>query len=302
MANQDVIMPLEASGEVPIVRKITITDVGQALKRGVGDFMAMPTHAVFLVGLYPVFGLLLAAFTFGYDLLPILYPLATGFALVGPFAAIGLYELSRRREAGLNTSWRHVADIVHSPSVGPILALGGMLIAIFAIWIFVAHALYGEIVGSPGPQTPEAFVRMLLQSGEGTTLFVVGNAVGLAFAAVAFAISAVSFPLLLDRRVGFGTAVATSLQVIAVNPIPMALWAAIVAVGMFLGSMPFLMGLAIVLPVLGHSTWHLYRKVVQPDHRIRPPYRPRSKDGVRLGADFPASLFARMKLPPDSKG
>lgn len=301
MATEDLIMPIEAVGEMPSVRKITTAEVGHALKRGVGDFMAMPTHAVFLVALYPVIGLLLAALTFGYDLLPVLYPLASGFALVGPFAAIGLYELSRRREAGLDTSWRHVADIVHSPSFGSILGLGAVLVAIFATWLFVAHALYVEIVGKPGPQSADAFVRMLLRSPEGLTLFVIGNAVGFVFAVVAFAISVVSFPLLLDRHVGFGTAVGTSLRVILANPKPMALWAVIVAAGMFLGSMPFLIGLAIVMPVLGHASWHLYRKVVEPDHRIRPTYRPRAKDGVRYGADFPASLFARTKVPPSTK-
>lgn len=298
MAMQDVIMPIEAVGEMPMVRRISTADVWQALKRGVGDFMAMPTHAVFLVGLYPVIGLLLGAMTLGADLLPILYPLAAGFALVGPFAAIGLYELSRRREIGLDTSWRHVFDVVHSPSFGAIAGLGGILVAIFGIWLFVAQALYTQIVGTPQPRTAAAFARMLLQSPEGTTLFVVGNAVGFGFAVVAFAISVVSFPLLLDRHVGFGTAVGTSLQAIRLNPGPMALWAAIVAAGMFLGSMPLLMGLAIVLPVLGHASWHLYRKVIEPDHRIRPAYKPRVKEGVRLGADFPASLFARMKVPP----
>ena len=300
MAKPDVIMPIEALGEMPVVRKISTADVGDALQRGVADFMAMPTHAVFLVALYPVIGLLLAALTFGYDLLPILYPLAAGFALVGPFAAIGLYELSRRREEGLDTSWRHVADIRHSPSFGAILWLGVVLVGIFAVWIFVAQALYAQIIGSPGPQTLDEFVRVLFRSREGTALFVIGNAVGFVFAAVAFALSVVSFPLLLDRHVGFGTAVGTSLKAITVNPWPMALWALTVAAAMFLGSMPFLIGLAVVMPVLGHASWHLYRRVVEADLGPRPPFEPSVKEGVRLGAAFSSSLFARTKLPPDS--
>lgn len=295
MAQQDLIMPVEAMGELPIIRSIDARDLADALRRGLDDFKAMPTHAVFLVALYPVIGLLLGALSFGYELLPILYPLASGFAIVGPFAAIGLYELSRRREAGLDTSWKHAFDIVHSPSFPAILGLGLLLVAIFAVWLAVAQALYIATFGDNGPKSVSDFARALSTTSEGRMMVVVGNAIGLVFAVVAFALSVVSFPLLLDRHVGFGTAVGTSLKVIAKNPSAMALWAVIVAAGIALGSLPFLTGLAIAMPIFGHATWHLYRKVIEADGRTRPVFYPRDSVGVRYAADFPASLFAPYK-------
>lgn len=297
MTRHDVIMPIEAMGELPTVRLIYMSDVFDAIRRGIDDFKAMPTHAVFLAALYPVVGLLLGAVTFGYDLVPVLYPLVSGFALVGAFAAIGLYELSRRREAGLDTSAKHVLDVVHSPSLPSILALGGILVAIFGAWLYIAHALYIEILGRGEPTTISAFLSTIFGTEDGMRLILIGNAVGLVFALIAFCLSVISFPLLLDRHVGFGTAVGTSLRAIALNPAPMALWALVVAIGLFAGSLLFLFGLAVVMPVLGHATWHLYRKVVEPDFRARPDYHPREGRGERYGADFPVSLFARYRAP-----
>ena len=123
-AQTDVILPTEPARELPVVRSIGVTDLRDALAKGVDDFRAMPTHVLFLSLIYPMIGLGLGAATFGYDLIPLLYPLAAGFALIGPLAAIGLYELSRRRELGLDTSWQHAFDVRHSPSLRSIAALG----------------------------------------------------------------------------------------------------------------------------------------------------------------------------------
>jgi len=291
VAHADVILPTEPAGELPAVRSIGPMDLKDVLAKGLEDFRAMPTHVIFLSLLYPIAGLAIARLTFGYDVVPLLYPLVAGFALIGPFAAIGLYELSRRRELGLDTSWKHAFDIVHSPSLRPIAALGLLLVAIFGVWLFVAHAIYVAKFGEDEqPVALAEFMHRVLWTPEGRNLIITGNAVGFLFAVLAFALSVVSFPLLLDRNVGMAVAIATSVRAILKNPFTMVLWGLIVAFGLLIGSLPLLFGLAVVMPVLGHSTWHLYRKVVAPDPSPRPEFHPRSK-GQRYAADFPSSLF-----------
>ncbi|MEQ1616197.1 MAG: DUF2189 domain-containing protein [Hyphomicrobiaceae bacterium] len=292
MAQPDLILPVEAVHELPEVRTITVADLRRALELGIDDFRAMPTHAIFLVLIYPIAGLLMAAATFGYDFVPLLYPLASGFALLGPFAAIGLYELSRRRESGLDTSWSHAFDIVHSASFRTIVILGLLLFGLFAIWIVLANGMYLAYFGNRDTVTIGQFIHDLLFTREGRTLAIVGNVIGLLFAIVAFTLTVVSFPLLLDRNVGFAAAIVTSTRAVLKNPLVMAMWGLIVAAGLAIGSLPLLVGLAIVLPILGHSTWHLYRMVVVPDPRSRPVFRSPVK-GRRYAAEFPASLFAR---------
>jgi uncharacterized membrane protein len=291
MAHSDVILPKEATRELPAVRTIMPSDLREALAKGVDDFRAMPTHVIFLSLIYPIAGLAIARWTFGYDIAPMLYPLLAGFALIGPFAAVGLYELSRRRETGLDTSWRHAFDIVHSPSLWSIIALGLLLLAIFGVWLAVAHGLYVAHFGEgERPIALAEFVRRIFSTPEGHNLILRGNAIGLLFALASFALSAVSFPLLLDRNVGMATAIVTSIRVILKNPLTMALWGLIVALGLAIGSLPFLFGLAVVMPILGHATWHLYRKVVVPDAGPRPEFHPRPR-APRYAADFPSALF-----------
>lgn len=292
MAQPDLILPVEAVHELPEVRTITVADLRRALELGIDDFRAMPTHAIFLVLIYPIAGLLMAAATFGYDFVPLLYPLASGFALLGPFAAIGLYELSRRRESGLDTSWSHAFDIVHSASFRTIVILGLLLFGLFAIWIVLANGMYLAYFGNRGTVTIGQFIHDLLFTREGRTLAIVGNVIGLLFAIVAFTLTVVSFPLLLDRNVGFAAAIVTSTRAVLKNPLVMAAWGLIVAAGLVIGSLPLLVGLAIILPILGHSTWHLYRMVVVPDPRSRPVFHTRTKI-KRYAADFPSCLFAR---------
>ncbi len=273
----------------PTVRKITMGDLADALRKGVDDFLAMPSHVVFLCLLYPLAGLLFARVAFGYELVPLLYPLAAGFALVGPVAAIGLYELSRRREKGLSASWREAFGVLRSRSLPAIAALGGVLLAILAAWLLAAQTIYESNFGTVPPVSLTQFAADVLTTRAGWNLIVLGNAVGFLFAVAVFVISAVSFPLLLDRRVSFSTAVGTSLEAVWENPGVMTAWAIIIAGLLLLGSLPLLMGLAIVLPVLGHSTWHLYRKVVDADGSPRPGHWPRRKTR-RSAADFPSAL------------
>ena len=214
MAQTDVILPTETTSELPVVRSIGVMDLRDALVKGLEDFWAMPTHVIFLSLIYPIVGIALGSATFGYDVVPLLFPIAAGFALIGPFAAIGLYELSRRREQGLDTSWKHAFDIIHSPSIWAITAVGFLLLVIFAVWLAVANAIYVANFGDTAPMTPITFAHNVLTTPQGQTLIIVGNAVGFLFAVLAFSLSVVSFPLLLDRHAGAAVAMITSVKAV----------------------------------------------------------------------------------------
>ena len=255
----------DAAGAAPVIRKIEIKDIREALEEGLNDFWAMPSHAAFLGLVYPLCGMVLAYAPSYQNALQLLFPLASGFALVGPFVAVGLYEMSRRRELGLEISWKYAFNVLRSPSIPSIVALGSLLLTIFAAWIAASQSLYTALYG---PTRPAAFVDFLQQvasTERGWLLIGVGCFIGFCFAAVTLTISVVSFPLLLDRDVDALMAVATSMKTVRKNPIPMTLWGLIVAAALMIGSLPFFMGLTLVVPVLGHATWHLYRKVIVRD-------------------------------------
>jgi len=291
MTSSHILVGASESAADPTVRRITATDLSDALKKGYDDFTAMPSHAVFLCIVYPVVGILLAGLTLGYALVPLLFPLAAGFALIGPFAAIGLYELSRRREAGMEVSATDAFEVLRSPSIGAIVALGILLTILFLVWVATAHAIYVAYFGYAAPASIGTFAHDLFATAAGWKLIIIGNAVGFVFAVVALLISAVSFPLLLDREVGAAVAMLTSFRVVANNPVTMALWGLIVAGLLALGTLPLFLGLPVVLPVLGHATWHLYRKAVAADYSPRADFRPPSTRR-RSAADFPVSLIS----------
>jgi uncharacterized membrane protein len=246
------------------VRKISVSDLIDAFKRGVDDFMVKPSHIVFLCLIYPLVGVVLAAWTSGNNALPLLFPLVSGFALVGPFAAIGLYEISRRRELGLDTSWSHAFEIKNSPALPSIAAVGIMLFAIFIAWLLAAKLLYQQLFGLGAPASLSSFLYDVFTTERGWTLIVLGHAIGFVFAAVVLCTTVVAFPLLVDRDAGAYEAIHTSVRAVLTNPIPMIVWGFIVAVLLIIGSLPVFAGLAVVLPILGHATWHVYRKVVEP--------------------------------------
>jgi uncharacterized membrane protein len=251
--------PDDATLDYPVVRKIGLADLKDALAKGIDDFWAIPTSLVFLGLIYPIVGMCLAGYA-----LPLLFPLMSGFALVGPFAAVGLYEISRRRELGLETSWAHAFEVRHSPSIPSLLALGLLLLVIFICWRETAETLYVWLFGRRETVSFTEFLNDIFTTSRGWTLIVLGNAIGCIFAVVVLSISVVSFPLLLDRDVGLAVAVLTSIRAVRENPVTMAIWGLIVAAVLAIGFLLLFVGLAVAVPILAHASWHLYRKVVEP--------------------------------------
>ena len=243
-------------------------DLREVLRKGLDDFAATRTDVIFLCLLYPAIGLLLAWFALDRSLVPLLFPVMSGFALVGPVAAVGLYEISRRRERGEEPDWGHAFAVVKAPSFGAILALGLMLGALFVVWLLTAHGIYYATMGPEAPASLGAFVGDVFTTAGGWAMLIIGCAVGFLFAGLVLATSVVSFPLLLDRDVGVPVAVITSMRVTAANPVPIAVWGLIVAGGLVIGSIPFFLGLIVVMPILGHATWHLYRRTVVQEPRM----------------------------------
>src|SRR6202795_141642 len=273
-----------------VIRKIGLSDLSEALRLGWEDFKAVPSHAIILCVIYPVLGLVLFRMVLGYSVLPLLFPLAAGFTLIGPFAALGLYELSRRRERGEEAAAWHAVHVLRAPSFGAMLELGLLLLVLFVTWVAAADAIYVATFGhAPAASIPD-FASRVLTTPEGWWLIIVGCGVGFLFAVVALCVSVVSFPLMLVRHATAIDAIRTSVRAVMKNPLAIAVWGLIVAGLLVIGSLPFFVGLAVVLPVLGHATWHLYRKLVEPDPNP-PQEEPRPSIGHRYAADFPASLF-----------
>jgi uncharacterized membrane protein len=262
MAQSQMMAGAVTSTARPSIRRLTIDDLRQALLDGVDDFRTFPSHALFLVILYPIVGLCIAAVASGQNAFVLLYPLVAGFALLGPIAAIGLYEISREREQGLAPTTSAISRVFRSPSLPAIIALGMFLLVLFGVWLATAQALADAFLGRVTVATYSDFASQILGTPEGRSLIVVGNLVGLVFAIIALCVSVVSFPLLLDRDAGLQVAVQTSVRAVLANPLTMAIWGIVLAAGLALGFACLFVGLAVTLPILAHASWHLYRRTV----------------------------------------
>jgi uncharacterized membrane protein len=251
------------------IRRIGREDVRAALRAGFADFLAKRGDLVFIGFVYTLVGLVTAVAALGYPLLAWFFPLAAGLSLLGPLTCTGFYELARRREAGLEANWWHFFDILRHPSRGQIALVAGVLIGLFLAWVAAAALIYRLFLGDAPPASVGSFLATLFGTPQGWGMIVVGNIVGLAFAVVVLAVSLVSLPMLVDRRVDGGTAIATSIHAVRANPAATARWGLTVAVLLVLGSIPLFLGLAVVLPVLGYATWHLYARLI--DRAALPP-------------------------------
>lgn len=244
------------------VRALTAADLDWALKEGWSDFKDKRGDLVLIPFIYPLVGVLASIFAWNGALFPLIFPLAAGFALVGPIAAAGFYELARRREAGIDASWWHFLDPLKGRSRFPLAALTIMLAVIFVAWIAAAWVIYSNTLGTEAPATPALFMQAMFGTGPGLTMIVVGNIVGAVFAVMTLAVAAFSFPMVVDRPVDPLKAISTSVAAFRAAPATMIRWGIIVALVLLLGAIPLFIGLVVALPVLGYATWHLYTRAV----------------------------------------
>jgi uncharacterized membrane protein len=244
------------------VRTITNADANAALREGWGDFMEMRGDLLFVGLIYVLVGIVAATAIMGGPLLPLLFPILTGVGLLGPVAAIGFYEMARRRERGLQSNWQHFLDVRKRPGAEDIAAIAALLVGIFVAWLFVASGLYIALFGWWEPPSIGAFLTRVFTTPEGWALIVIGNVIGLGFSALVLGISVVSLPILVDCNISAAQAVSTSWRAAKANPGVLFRWGVIVAALLVVGSIPLFVGLAAVLPWLGYATWHLYTKLV----------------------------------------
>jgi uncharacterized membrane protein len=255
---------MSISGKVdPVVRPVAATDIAEALVEGLRDFQALPLYGLAFGALYAAGGIAIILCLTAFGIAYLVYPLAAGFALIGPFVAIGLYEVSRRRETGQSVSFGAIWSTIRSRSEIGWMAF--VTLFVFVAWMYQVWLLVSLLLGPHAAfSTLEEFITVVLTTKEGLLFLAIGNAVGALLSLILFSLTVVSFPLLLERDVDFVTAMVTSVRAVVTSPLPMIGWAAVIVVLMIVSALPYFLGLVVTLPVLGHATWHLYRRIVEP--------------------------------------
>ncbi len=255
--------PAEVRKPVLQINTISLHDIVVCLHQGWRDFLAAPQYGLFFGAFYALGGNIIIAMAFFWGLSYLAYPLAVGFILLGPFVAVGLYEVSRRLETGTPLTWKGVLGVIYEQRRHELPWMAFVVLFIFWIWIYQVRLLMALFLGMHASADLHRLVHEIFSTTDGWTFLVVGHLVGAVLSLLLFSVTVVSCPLLLDRNVDFITAIITSIKAVNVNTVPMLLWGVIVVLSMIAASIPAFLGLLFVLPILGHTTWHLYRRLVQ---------------------------------------
>lgn len=248
----------------PAIRTITLADIRASLAEGVEDFRRLPLFGMAIGGMFALIGMVLVFALAVADMPWMIYPFAIGFPLVGPFAAVGLYEVSRRLEAGKPLHWNELFSVVWAQRRREVPWMGFAMLFVFWVWMYQVRLLLVLFLGRMSFSSLDKFVSLVVSTPQGWMFLAVGHVVGGLLALLLFSITVISIPMLLDRNVDFVTAMITSLRVVAQNPVPMLAWGLVVTLAVLAACLPLFLGLVVVLPVLGHTTWHLYRRAVVP--------------------------------------
>lgn len=261
--------PKPAEGSPPVgfphapgVRTVTVADIASALRLGIGDFFRAPQYGLFFGGIFVLGGFVLLASVTVWDTSWAIVPLAIAFPLLGPFIAVGLYEVSRRLSEGERLSWGGVLGVVFKQGERELIYSGFVMLFIFWIWAYQARILLAIFLGSASFSTFAGFFEVVTTTENGWTFLAVGSALGAILSLVLFSVTVVSVPLLLDRDIDFVSAMVTSVVVVRRSPGPMIAWGLVVTALMILALAPYFLGLLIILPILGHATWRLYERAI----------------------------------------
>ena len=244
-----------------VASDLTVKDLRAALAAGWDDFKAYPAFGLFFAAIYVVAGMFIYFALLVRGEIAWLVPAAAGFPLLAPFVAVGLYEVSRRRQAGMPMRWRAILGALRGRGDEQILSMGVILFVAFAFWLMVAHGVFAIFLAESGVGSES---MALFQTGAGLLMLLVGSIIGALMALAFYAITVVSLPMLVDREIDFITAIIVSLATVRSNKFVLLVWAVWITVTLFFAMLPLFLGLLVVLPVLGHATWHLYRRSVNP--------------------------------------
>ncbi|GAB4355938.1 MAG: DUF2189 domain-containing protein [Oricola sp.] len=247
---------------MPQVNEIGIADLLDVLRKGASDFARAPLFGLFFGGVYALGGIFIALSLTTWNMPWMIYPVAIGFPLIGPFVAVGLYEVSRRLDAGKPLAWGEILGVVWLQRQRELAWMAFVMLFVFWVWMYQVRLLVAIILARSSFSTLDRFAEVVFTTPQGWTFLAVGHVVGAILALVLFSITVISIPLLLDREADFVTAMITSVKTVAANPVPMIGWGLFVTIAVIASSVPMFLGLLVTLPVLGHATWHLYRKAV----------------------------------------
>lgn len=249
----------------PVVRSISFSDIADAFAAGLRDLRAAPLYGLTFGLLYAVGGILTLLTASALNMPYFTYPLASGFVLIGPLVAIGLYEVSRMRERGEQISWNGILSAIRQQAGKEIGWMCFVVLFITTMWLYQVRLLLALFLRNETMTTMAEFFTVVTTTPQGWLFLGVGHVIGAVLSTILFSLTVVSFPILLDRNIDFITAMITSVRAVVRNPVPMLCWAAAIVAILVVSSLPMFMGLIVTLPVLGHTTWHLYRKLVAPE-------------------------------------
>lgn len=243
-----------------IRRTLSFDDLRAALRAGIADYRYAPGFGVPFAAFYVLGGLFLIFVAGGFVWQTVI--LALGFPLFAPFAAIALYEVSRRIEAGEPLDWMRIYSVVWAERGGQVPWLGALIVIYFLFYSFLAHMTFALFMGLSAMTNISSSFEAFL-TPEGISMIATQLGMGAVLGLLLYALTVMSIPYALDRDVDFITAMITSFCVVRDNPVVMLSWAALLGLGLALAMIPVFLGLFIVLPVMGHASWHLYRRALE---------------------------------------
>lgn len=247
---------------IPEVNSLTVNDLKECLYKGFEDFRTAPAFGLFFGSIYAFIGIFIFQSLFVWEKAWLMYPMLIGFPLIGPFIAVGLYEVSRRIEQQQPLSWNKILSVVWQQSGRELHWMAFVVLFIFWIWMYQVRLLIALILGRMSFASLTEFMEIITTTTEGIMFIVIGHVVGAFFAMVLFSTTVISFPILLERELDVISAMITSFKTVSASPVVMLGWGVFVTLAVMISFIPMFLGLLFVLPILGHTTWHIYKKAI----------------------------------------